>query len=101
MTPGRIRAARLIAAAVDLFQIALLPTFLPAALSGIDNVVDIAAAVVLVTLVRWHWAFLPSFLVELVPVAEIAPTWTLAVYIATRGAASEGSAQPPPSLPGA
>jgi hypothetical protein len=29
-------------------------------------------------------AFLPSFLIKLIPLVEIAPTWTLAVFIATR-----------------
>jgi hypothetical protein len=35
-------------------------------------------------LLGWHWAFVPSFLAELVPGLDLVPTWTLAVLIATR-----------------
>jgi hypothetical protein len=34
---------------------------------------------VLSYLLGWHWEFLPSFLVELVPGADLVPLWTLAV----------------------
>ena len=46
LTPRRVRAARLIAAVVDLSQIALLPTFFPASVAGANNVIDLVAAVV-------------------------------------------------------
>jgi hypothetical protein len=89
LTPRRVRAARLIAAIVDLSQIALLPTFLPASVAGANNVIDLVAAVVLIALAGWHWAFLPTFLIEMIPMAELAPTWSLAVYLATRGHGGE------------
>ena len=85
MTPNRIRAARLIAAGVDLLQIALVPTFFPAAVSGANNVIDVMAAVALVALTGWHRVYLPAFMIELVPMADLAPTWSTAVYIVTRG----------------
>jgi hypothetical protein len=91
LTPRRIWIARALAVAVDLAQIALLP----AELTPLNNVIDVAAAVALVALVGWHWAFLPTFLAELVPFVDLVPTWTLAVLIATRGR----SAAPPPALP--
>jgi hypothetical protein len=104
LTPRRVRAARLIAALVDLSQVALLPAFFPAAISGANNVIDIAAAVVLIALTGWHWAFLPTFIIEMIPMAELAPTWSLAVYIATRGHDGEDADEPqvapsPVSLP--
>ena len=73
-------------------------------MSGANNVIDIAAAVVLIALTGWHWAFLPTFMIEMIPMAELAPTWSLAVYIATRGHGGEDSdepqvAPPPVSLP--
>jgi hypothetical protein len=46
----------------------------------------------MVALVGWHWAFLPAFALELVPAVDLAPTWTLAVFIATR---NSGAAAPP------
>ena len=54
----------------------------------------------LVALVGWHWAFLPTFLAELVPFVELVPSWTLAVVIATRGrSAAPPAALPPPGQP--
>lgn len=104
LTPKRIRAARYVAAGVDLLQIALLPTFFPAAISGANNVIDVIAAVVLIALAGWHWAFLPTFMIEMVPMADLAPTWSAAVYIATRGldedtaTETEAEIQPPTPL---
>jgi hypothetical protein len=89
LTPRRVRAARLIAALVDLSQIVLLPAFFPASVVGANNVIDMAAAVVLIALAGWHWAFLPTLLIEMIPMAELAPTWSAAVYIATRGYGGE------------
>ena len=45
---------------------------------------DVAIAIMMIRLLGWHWSFLPTFLVELFPVFDLAPTWTLAVYLATR-----------------
>jgi hypothetical protein len=105
LTPRRILAARVIALVVDLSQFALLP----AALTPLNNVIDAATALVLVALLGWHWAFLPTFLTELVPFVDLVPTWTIAVYLATRGhdvtPRLPGSADPPaggggpPALP--
>ena len=104
LTPRRVRAARLIAALVDLSQITLLPAFFPASVSGANNVIDLVAAVVLIALAGWHWAFLPTFLIEMIPMAELAPTWSLAVYLATRGHSGEEApvsdvTPPPVALP--
>jgi hypothetical protein len=82
MTPRqRIVAARVIAVAVDLAQYALLP----ATLTPLNDVIDVVTAIVMIWLVGWHWAFLPTFLAELLPVVDLVPTWTLAVMFATRG----------------
>ena len=51
----------------------------------VDKALDLAAALLLWRLLGWHWALLPSFLLELVPVVELAPTWTAAVWLMTRG----------------
>jgi hypothetical protein len=83
--------ARGLAVLVDLAQVALLP----AELTPLNNGVDAATAVAMVGLVGWHWAFLPTFLAELVPFVDLVPTWTLAVLFATR----DRVAPPPPLLP--
>lgn len=81
LTPRRVWIARGLAVFVDLAQIALLP----AALTPLNDAVDVATAIALVALIGWHWAFVPTFLAELVPFVDLVPSWTLAVMIATRG----------------
>jgi hypothetical protein len=82
LTPARIRAAWLIAIAVDAIQIGISITgplgFL------VDAPLDLVAMALLWWLLGWHWALLPSFVFELLPIADMAPTWTLAVWIVTR-----------------
>jgi hypothetical protein len=68
----------------DGIQIALLPLVLGGAASPIDDAIDIATAVILSGLVGFRWAFLPTFLAELVPFVDLAPSWSLAVLITTR-----------------
>jgi hypothetical protein len=81
LTPRRILIARVLAVVVDLAQYALLPV----ALTPLNNVIDTVTALVMIALLGWHWAFLPAFLTELVPFVDLVPTWTIAVYLATRG----------------
>lgn len=87
MTPGRIRAARLLAVAADLVQIVAFPLFAGGGASPWNDALDFAVAVAVTALVGWHWAFLPSFFAELVPGLDLVPTWTVAVFLATRGKA--------------
>ncbi len=56
-----------------------------------------AVALVLMRLLGWHWALLPSLVAEMVPGLNLVPTWTAAVLFITRGGAEPG---PPASLPG-
>ncbi len=90
-TPGgRVRRRRFgvalaIAAVADLIQWVLWPLFMLGVASPVDDVLDLAVAAVMVRLVGWHWAFLPAFIAEIVPGVDLVPTWTLAVWIATRG----------------
>ncbi len=81
----RIILARWIAIAVDFVQIVVFPVFSPGAVSPADDALDAATGAVMVGLVGWHWAFLPSFLTKLVPFVDLVPTWTAAVFLATRG----------------
>ena len=81
----RIWMARVLAIAFDAAQIMFLPLFGPGFVSPINDALDVTAGIVMVWLVGWHWAFLPSFVAELVPGLDIFPTWTAAVWFATRG----------------
>src|SRR6266478_5782689 len=80
----RILAARLIALFADLLQIVLLPIFAPGAASPFNDALDVAVAGLLVWLVGWNWAFVPSLAAELVPGLDLFPTWTMAVLFVTR-----------------
>ena len=85
LTPGRVMAARLIAMTADLAQLVVFPAFVEGFLSPLNDAVDVAVAVTMSALLGWHWVFLPSFLSELIPFWDLAPTWSAAVLFVTRG----------------
>ncbi len=93
VTPAQVKAARIVAASADLLQIVLLPAFLPGSPSPAADVIDVVVALVMLRLLGWHWAFLPTFVVELLPMVDLVPTWTAAVFLVTRGV--EAPAEPP------
>jgi len=93
LTPRRVWIARAVALLVDLVQWGLLP----ASLTPLNGPIDVVAGLGMVALVGWHWAFLPTFLAELVPFVDLVPTWTLAVTFATRGRAAQAPTLPPPA----
>lgn len=86
---SRVWTARLVALAADTLQIVLLPLVMGGAISPVDDVIDVVTAVFLTVLIGWHWSFLPAFVAELVPFVDLVPSWTLAVFIATRGRGPE------------
>jgi hypothetical protein len=94
----KVVAARTIAVIADAVQIGLFPLFMEGALSTANDVLDVVVAGVLTALVGWHWSFLPAFVSELVPFLDLVPSWTAAVFLATRhsGPAMPPSPQPPP-----
>jgi hypothetical protein len=88
----RIWIARAIALAADGLQIGVFPMFMEGMLSPANAVLDVVVAAAMILLVGWHIAFIPAFIVEALPFADLAPTWTLAVFVATRGKGSTASA---------
>src|ERR1700746_1111383 len=95
----RSRAAMMLAVTGDALQILAFPLFAEGAVSPLDDVLDIAAAVALVRLLGWQWEFLPSLAAELVPGVDLIPFWTLAVANVYRkwkqgGAAGQIQEQP-------
>jgi hypothetical protein len=105
-SPGRIKAARILAVVADALQWGLMPLFLEGLLSPANDVLDVVIGIAMVWLLGWHWAFLPAFVSELVPLWALAPTWTISVMIATRGLGSVPEAEvlkaegEPKALPG-
>jgi len=96
VTAGRRRLAWIIAIAADGMQLALLPVFATGIAWPISDAIDLVVGVAMLTLLGWHFAFLPSFAVKLLPVVDIVPTWTMAVWLATRKSAPPA---PPAGLP--
>ena len=78
------RQAWFIAIIADAIQIVGLPLFAGGGVSPADSMLDLAVAAILYRLLGWHWALLPSFAAELVPGLDLFPTWTAAVFFATR-----------------
>jgi hypothetical protein len=93
-SPLRIWLARFVAIAADAIQIAVWPAFAAGAVSPFEDLLDVIVAGILTYLVGWHIAFVPSFIVKLMPVADLAPTWTIAILVATRNS----RAAPPPEF---
>jgi len=80
ISPGpKFKTAMLVAIMADALQIAVFPMFVEGAFSPADDLVDIGVAMLLTNLLGWHWEFLPSFLVKLVPGVDLVPFWTIAV----------------------
>jgi hypothetical protein len=83
LTRSRVATAWAVALAIDGIQVGFAAT--TGGLSMlVDKALDAVAAVVLWRLLGWHWALVPSFIFELIPFVELAPTWTAAVWLMTR-----------------
>src|SRR3954467_7863259 len=76
--------ARGLAAAADALQIVLFPLFGEGFASPADWILDGVMALALTKLVGFHWSYLPGTALELIPGADLAPTWTAAAWLATR-----------------
>jgi len=87
----KVRWAWVVAVVADAMQIAALPLFAEGALSPADSVLDVVVGIILVRLLGWHWAFLPTLAAELIPGLDLFPTWTAAVWFVTRQKAEETS----------
>jgi hypothetical protein len=78
------KAAMFLAVLVDAIQIGLFPIFGPGFLSVADVILDVLAFALFWRLVGWHPALLPGLIFEQLPLLDLAPTWTIAVWIAIR-----------------
>jgi hypothetical protein len=87
------RAALMVAGAVDLLQIALLPAL---GLGYVlDDVLDVIAAAVLVGVCGFRWQFAAAFGLELLPIVDIFPTWTAVVMTLQVEPVAAVKARPP------
>jgi hypothetical protein len=102
VSPGpRFRTAMVLAILADALQILVFPLFAEGAFSPAEDLLDFGVAAMLVNLLGWHWEFLPSFLVKLVPGVDLVPLWTMAVvnvYRKSKRIAVEEEARQHPAL---
>ena len=96
-----LRLAWIVALAADAAQIAVFPMLAEGAFSPADTALDVVVAALLIRLLGWHWAFLPTFAAELLPGFDLFPTWTAAVFFVTRNQVKEGEPEilPPGPAP--
>ena len=75
----RLKAAMMLAVAADVLQLIVFPFFVEGFGSPAEDVLDLLIGVAMVSLLGWHWEFLPSFLAKAVPGVDLVPFWTMAV----------------------
>ncbi|MBM3836755.1 MAG: hypothetical protein FJ398_02125 [Verrucomicrobia bacterium] len=97
LTPGRVGLAFVLALAADALQVLLGPfgwTFL-------DEFIDLIALVGISYLIGFHPMLLPTFLVEIIPIVDMLPTWTgcVALVVALRRKQQPGASPPPVAKP--
>jgi len=76
----------------DAIQLLLGPLGWPFA----DDIIDLIAMVLLWRIVGFHPLLLPTFALELVPVADMLPTWTACVALVVALRRRQQTAPPPP-----
>lgn len=82
LRPWRIAAAFAVAVGVDAAQLLLGPLGWPLA----DEVLDLVAMASTTWLLGFHALLLPTFVIEILPAADMLPTWTgcVALVVARR-----------------
>jgi hypothetical protein len=95
ITTNRVWLAYGIAVTTDALQFLLGPI----GWAGADEILDVAATALLWRVLGFHPLLLPTFLVELIPVADMLPTWTGCVALVI-GLRKRRHVDPPPPTPG-
>jgi hypothetical protein len=95
LTATRVRLAYAVAIATDALQLVLGPV----GWAGADEVLDAAATGVMWRVLGFHPLLLPTFVIELLPVADLLPTWTGCVALVI-GQRRRQQLDPPPPGPG-
>lgn len=94
VSPGpQFRLAMLLAIVADALQLVVFPAFVEGALSPADDLLDFGVAAMMIKLLGWHWEFLPSFFVKLIPGVDLVPFWTIAVASVWRKAKAASAAE--------
>ena len=92
LTRGRVRLAYTFAVTCDLLQLLLGPLGWAFA----DEVLDVAAMILISRAVGFHPLLLPTFAIEFLPVADLLPTWTGCVALVVMLRKKQQATSPPP-----
>jgi len=92
LTPGRVRLAYAVAVTTDALQFLLGPL----GWAGVDEILDVAATALIWRVLGFHPLLLPTFLVELLPVTDMLPTWTGCVALVIGLRRRQQIGPPPP-----
>jgi len=80
ISPGpQFKLAMLLALGADVLQLFFIPMFVEGAFSPAEDFLDFGIAGIMISLLGWHWEFLPSLAAKLIPGVDLVPFWTLAV----------------------
>jgi hypothetical protein len=96
LTRTRIRLAYAVAVTVDVLQFALGPLGWAFA----DEILDVAAMLLTWRLIGFHPLLLPTFVIEVLPVADALPVWTGCVALVVALRRREEERRQPPPAPG-
>ena len=96
LTQERVRLAYAVAVTTDVLQLLLGPF----GWAGADELLDVAAMLLTWRLIGFHPLLLPTFALELLPVADMLPTWTGCVAIVVAVRKHQQARMPPPPVPG-
>jgi hypothetical protein len=79
VSPRRKKIAFGVAALSDVVQMAVFPAFVEGAASPFEVALDVATAVAILAIVGFRWRLAIALVAELVPGADLFPTWTAVV----------------------
>jgi hypothetical protein len=92
LTRTRVRLAYAVGGTADVLQLVLGPFGWAFA----DEILDVAAMVLISKAIGFHPLFLPTFALEFLPVADMLPTWTGCVALVVMLRRKQQAAPPPP-----
>ena len=95
-TPPLTRARIIIALAVAVIADGLQFLLGPFGWAFVDKAIDVLAMGLTSWAVGFHWLFLPTFIVEFIPLTDMLPTWTACTIAVMALRKREQRAIPPP-----